>query len=240
MKIKYVSEDTINEIKSNCSTIYKRVLADGETLEKALKNNDVIRESALEIGEFKLDVNQPKGKETFTDAENIKRVYNNMKELSDSQASDERIWIAYTLSEFIDYMKYRWPAKDVTDMKNRYFFNYSPQRSLFRNGISRLWWIGRMTYDERRSDPYELTNFLCKDQDYIESICGRNIFNNREIGHATIKALFDAENDGVKIDRSMVRNVGKYVNLLAGTYILDALDADLIYKKVRNIISFRE
>ena len=45
---------------------------------------------------------------TSTDVENIRRVYNHMKGLSESQASDERIWVAFTLSEGLDYMKYRW------------------------------------------------------------------------------------------------------------------------------------
>lgn len=123
-------------------------------------------------------MSQPDGKESLTDVENIQRVYNHMKFLSDSQASDERIWAAYTFSEFLDYMRYRWKASSISDLENRYLFGYSVQRSLFRNGVSRLWWIGRFTYDETRLDPYELTRFLCKDQDYIENICGRNIFNN--------------------------------------------------------------
>ena len=55
--------------------------------------------------------------------------------------------------------------------------------------MARLWWIGRLTYDSSRSDPYELTRFLCQDQDYIESICGRNVFNNPIVGNATIAAL---------------------------------------------------
>jgi len=185
-----------------------------------------------------MDMSQPKGKENLTDQENIQRVYNHMRFLSDSQASDERICAAYTFSEFIEYMRYRCTSTDVNDMKNHYLFNYSNQRSLFRNGISRLWWIGRITYDDSRMDPYELTKFLCRDQDFIESICGRNVFNNFNISNPTIKALFDADKSGVKVDRSLVRNISKYVNLLAGTYILDALEEEEIYQKVKKKIGF--
>jgi len=166
--------------------------------------------------------------------ENIQRVYNHMKFLSDSQASDERIWAAYTFSEFLDYMRYRWKASSISDLENRYLFGYSVQRSLFRNGVSRLWWIGRFTYDETRLDPYELTRFLCKDQDYIENICGRNIFNNPNVGFATISALYDAEKAGVVVNRELVREVSRYVNLLAGTYLLDTLSEEEIYQKIQN------
>lgn len=234
MKIKYIGEDDLLAIKSNTQTIYKELIVDGsKSLEEILCNEIIIRESPYEIQEFVLDISQPKGKETLTDSENIQRVYNHMKCLTDSQASDERIWVAYTFSQFLDYMKYRWPGKNVNDMENHYLFNYSNQRSLFRNGIARLWWIGRITYDESRVDPYELTKFLCKDQDYIETICGRNIFNNPKVGYATIKAIFDAEQRGIKVDRYVFRNIGKYVNLLAGTYIVDAMDQNEIYERVK-------
>lgn len=239
MKIKYITEDDLNAIKSNTTRIFKEVVSGKEkTIKEVLGKDFLIKDSSFEIGEFVLDMSQPKGSENLTDQENIQRVYNHMKYLSDSQASDERIWVAYTFSEFIEYMRYRWSATDVNDMENHYLFNYSNQRSLFRNGISRLWWIGRITYDDSRIDPYELTKFLCKDQDYIESICGRNIFNNPNIAYSTIKALFDGEKSGIKVDRYMVRNISKYVNLLAGTYILDAMEKDEIYKKVKKKIGF--
>ena len=56
-------------------------------------------------------------------------------------------------------MKYRWDCKNGSEMLNRYFFNYSSNRSLFRNGISRLWWIGRVTYDEKRTDIVQTIEF---------------------------------------------------------------------------------
>ena len=153
MKIKYVIEDDLLAIKSNTETIYQKLLIDGDkSIEEIMSNEALIRENPYEIEEIEFDMSQPKGKETLTDAENIQRVYNHMKSLSDSQASDERIWVAYTFSVFLDYMKYRWSSSTVIDMENHYLFNYSSQRSLFRNGISRLWWIGRITYDETRVD----------------------------------------------------------------------------------------
>ena len=235
MRIKYLTEDDLNAVKSNLSGVLYDVIAeDGKSLNDFFGRDNLIKETQFEINDFKLDMSQPDGKESLTDVENIQRVYNHMKFLSDSQASDERIWAAYTFSEFLDYMKYRWAASSVSDLENRYLFGYSVQRSLFRNGVSRLWWIGRFTYDETRLDPYELTRFLCKDQDYIENICGRNIFNNPNVGFATISALYDAEKAGVVVNRELVREVSRYVNLLAGTYLLDTLSKEEIYQKIQN------
>lgn len=235
MRIKYLTEDDLNAVKSNLSGVLCDVIAeDGKSLNDFFGRDNLIKETQFEINDFKLDMSQPDGKESLTDVENIQRVYNHMKFLSDSQASDERIWAAYTFSEFLDYMRYRWKASSISDLENRYLFGYSVQRSLFRNGVSRLWWIGRFTYDETRLDPYELTRFLCKDQDYIENICGRNIFNNPNVGFATISALYDAEKAGVVVNRELVREVSKYVNLLAGTYLLDTLSKEEIYQKIQN------
>lgn len=235
MRIKYLTEDDLNAVKSNLSGVLYDVIAeDGKSLNDFFGRDNLIKETQFEINDFKLDMSQPDGKESLTDVENIQRVYNHMKFLSDSQASDERVWAAYTFSEFLDYMRYRWKASSISDLENRYLFGYSVQRSLFRNGVSRLWWIGRFTYDETRLDPYELTRFLCKDQDYIENICGRNIFNNPNVGFATISALYDAEKAGVVVNRELVREVSRYVNLLAGTYLLDTLSKEEIYQKIQN------
>ena len=111
MRIKYLTEDDLNAVKSNLSAVLRDVIAeDGKSLNEFFGRDNLIKETQFEINNFKLDMSQPNGKESLTDVENIQRVYNHMKFLSDSQASDERIWAAYTFSEFLDYMRYRWKA----------------------------------------------------------------------------------------------------------------------------------
>lgn len=241
-KIKFLTEDSIEMLRKNSESLYKEVVVSGEkTIEEFLGEVGQIKETAFDIDDFCLEMGQPVGKEPLTDAENAQRVYGHMKALSDSQASDERIWIAYTLSEQLEYMKYRWKTASSQDMLNRYFFNYSRNRSLFRNGIARLWWIGRVTYDEKREDPFELTKFLCNHQDFIETICGRSTFNNPTVQKATLNALYDVLKDRKSDNREIIREVAKYVNLLAGTFVLDMLSYEEIYNKVyKKLIEFIE
>lgn len=234
-KIKFLTEDSIEMLRKNYNLLYKDViLSENKSLRDFMGETGAILETPFEISDFVLEMGQPSGKEALTDAENAQRVYSHMKALSDSQASDERIWVAYTLEEQIEYMKYRWKINSASDMLNRYFFNYSKNRSLFRNGMSRLWWIGRVTYDEKRSDPFELTKFLCNHQDFIETICGRSIFNNNTVRKATLNAIYDVLQKNKCDNRVIIREIAKYVNLLAGTYILDMLDYSEIYFKVYN------
>lgn len=238
MKIKYLNEKGLMMIRSNTEYIAKEIIRDRtKKITDIFQDDDIIAESPYDLPDFKLDMSQEKGKEALTDLENIKRVYNNMRGISDSLASDERLWTAYTLVDRYDYMKYRWKISSENDLKNRYLFGYSAHRSLFRNGMSRLWWIGRVTFDESRDDPYELTEFLItRDQDYAENICGRNVFNNPKVTKATIAALLDVEKKGFIIDRFLVREVAKYMNLLAGTYLLDFMEYDDLYNKAKEKI----
>lgn len=238
MNIKYITEEGILTLRNHSRMIFEDVVqGNDKSILELLKDDNLIKETPYEINDFTLVTSQPKGKEALTDGENIQRVYNNMKHLSDSQASDERIWVAYTLHEQLSYMKYRWKSTNEEGMLNRYFFNYHIQRSLFRNGMARLWWIGRMTYDKTAEDPYELTKFICKDQDFMENIFGRNIFNNPTIQRATLRAIYDADKQGIKIDRKSIRGISKYLNLLGGTYLVDMFNYDEIHEKVTYWIS---
>lgn len=241
MKIKFITEEGLLAAKSNYSTIYKELIKKKSSdLPTLLNDSSIIRESSIEIEEFSFDMSQDKP--VSTDVENIKRVYNHMKGLSESQASDERIWVAFTLSQGLDYMRYRWMPENENDKFDRFFFKnaktgYS-KRPLFRNGVARLWWIGYHTYDARRTNPYELTEFVCRDQDYINNLLDIGFASNATITKAVIGALFDAEKSGVTINRELVRNIRQYVNLLGGIYILDVLTYDEIYSKIKEKIGF--
>ena len=53
-----------------------------------------------------------------------------------------------------------------------------------------------------------------------------------------MEALYDAEKEEMNITSELVREIGKYVNLLAGTYLLDSLEREEIYSKVKSRISY--
>jgi len=228
--IKFITEDMLLTIKSNRKLLFENVVqSKKQTLAEAFHNDKIVKDTNI-VGEtFQLDMSSDKPE--LTDLENVKRVYNNMRSMSVSQASDERIWVAYTLSEFLDYMRYRWMPDDEVAMMNRYFFSYSPKRSLFRNGISRLWWIGYLTYDENRQNKYELTEYVCKKQDNINILLDINFANNPSIVQNTIQALIDAEKEGLEINRDTVRKLSEYINTLGGVYLVDAFSAPIIYEK---------
>lgn len=235
MKIKYIKEDHLITIKENLEAIYDFIYVKNQSIDELL-GDKVLQDSPYEIDDFSFympEVNSNREKAS-TDFENVKKLYGNLKALSESQATDERLWAAFVLSDGLDYMKYRWTPQSAKDLKNRYFFFDGSKKSLFRNGIARLWWIGRMTYDSKLEDPYLLTRFLCTHQDYIESFFGRNIFANTKVLHATLKALMKVEKDGYDVNAQVVRDLAKYLIVEGAVSILDIFSENELFDKVYN------
>lgn len=231
MILNYISQENLYTLKSNTQTLTQNLVFDNELkLIQITDEENIFLKSRIEIKDFELCMEEEKAQDS--DLENIKIIYSKTKFLSESQASDERLWVGLAFSQFFNYMVYRWPVAVSKDMDNHYFFAYSKQRSLIRHGLARLWWIGRMTYDDTRVNPYELTEFICKDNDYIESILGRNFSNNFIIVKAMLGAVIDKEKEGIKIDRFIIRELSKYINLLGSVYIIDSWNYDEIFNKI--------
>lgn len=234
MKLQLISQDSIDIIKSNLEIWKTRFDADDATwLEEKLEGMLFLPTSYEDIPDFELVMD---GENPFaTEAKNVEIVYSNLQFLTDSQASDERLWAGLGLSYFWKYIKYRWAIdgrSSVDTLRNHFFFGMGPRVSLTRQGMARLWWIGRLTYDGQRSDPFELTKLVCEQASFIPDILERNTSNNPRIVHAFLDALLALQVEGITITAELVRELSKYLNVLGGTYLLDCLSPEKIMLKV--------
>lgn len=233
MKIEFLEDDSLLSLKSNLSQLVSNFSApDNSWIEKHLGRSPFL-DSKFTVEDFQLDMSQDKP--WLTEFENVQRVYNRLNFLSASQASDERLWAGLCLGKFWNYTQYRWDIIkkcNYSNIEQHFFFGFGARRSLTRNALSRLWWIGRLTYDDSRSNPYELTQFVCENSDYISHILERNTSNNPMIVKAFVSALIEAKKEGLKINTDTVADLSKYLNLLGGIYILDCLPYQQIYDKI--------
>lgn len=234
MKLQLISQDSIDIIKSNLEIWKTRFDADDATwLEEKLEGMLFLPTSYEDIPDFELVMD---GENPFaTEAKNVEIVYSNLQFLTDSQASDERLWVGLGLSYFWKYIKYRWAIdgrSSVDTLRNHFFFGMGPRVSLTRQGVARLWWIGRLTYAGQRSDPFELTKLVCEQASFIPDILERNTSNNPRIVHAFLDALLALRVEGITITAELVRELSKYLNVLGGTYLLDCLSPEKIMLKV--------
>lgn len=234
MKLQFVSYDNIDVIKSNLKEWVENFKLDSSDWLQGELGSTLFSDTKFgDIPDFSLDMSADKP--FLTEAENAKRVYGNLRFLSDSQASDERLWAGLCLGPFWNYVKYRWEIDKkctVANVQQHFLFGFGARRSLTRNALSRLWWIGRLTYDEHRSDCWELTKFVCESSDYIMHILERNTSNNPAIIRPFLSAIIEAKTQGLPMDTNTVGELAKYLNLLGGIYILDCLPEQRIYDKI--------
>ena len=146
------------------------------------------------------------------DFENMKIIYENLKDLTDSQASDERIW---------------------PGLAHHYFWNST--KAPFLNGLSRLWWYARYTYNENLEDPYELTKYICENDinGKIFPLVSCSFVTNREVFQNIIKSVKNYEQEkGISLTRNQFNEIKKYLNRLSGKIVIDLLDENELCEKI--------
>lgn len=166
----------------------------------------------------------------LTEAENAIRVYSNLKFLTDSQASDERLWAGLCLGPFWTYVQYRWGIDQkctVSAVKNHYrtegWTSFSCQmRCRLKKRV-----IGGYSPIK---NPWELTKFICESSDYIMHALERNTSNDKTLFNIPfLSAIID-----VKIRRKMhfSDQLWFFTITNARIYILDCLPEERIYEKI--------
>lgn len=242
MKVHFLTENALEALRVNLKENLRHY---------ADKNNDWIYsyfgdessfiEYKQEFPEFKLtvDAEEDMGK---NDVKNTITLYSAMKNLTDTQATDERLWSGMCHCDFWDFLQMRWQVKDYHDLsdskiRTRFFFAQNKKRSLITNSLSKLWWCGRLTYDEKRKDPFELTKYLI--YDYATKmliIFSNNYISNHDITIGLFSALKYLEEIGYQIKEKKPRDVyyeaTKYLNVLGGTYVLDYFTSEELEEKI--------
>jgi len=235
--IQIISNEDLYYLKSNLASHKDYYREDNnEWLNEVFEKSPFIPTKYNGIKDVKLKVSEEKPHST--DGENAVIVYDALNFLSDSTASDERLWSALALGPFWEYTKARWKKslESTSGVKQHFYYGYGNRRSLTRNAISRLWWIARLTYDKNRSNPYELTELVCSASDFILHAIERNTSNSKEILIPFLDAIKDAREIGMRVNTDDVGELSKYLNLLGGVYLLDCLSREFIYNKIFNKI----
>lgn len=241
MKVPYITLDDLSTLRASIPAHLSHYTeANSDWIETEL-GHKVLLDSKYECPDIVLNMDAD---EPFdTEFENVKMVYETLKFLSDSEASNERLWAGLALGPFWRYVQYRWKLqKDCTEnnIKQHFYYGFGSRRSLIRNGAARLWWIGRLTYDDTKpSDPYELTRFVCEKSNYVMSILERNFSNNKAIVRPCVRAFLDARKEGYDIKVDEVKTLTKYISVLGGVYVLDCLPEQLIHDKLMDEIRRR-
>jgi hypothetical protein len=173
--------------------------------------------------------------EDHKDLENAVRLHKALPEFTRLNARDPRLWTRLTHVELWPYMRKRWPIekylKDGAGVAQgrvleRYFIAQSQSRALMRNGAARLWWGAHLTYDGKRSNPYELTGVLFSTLDIAQQILERGLGRAPAVLHGFLEFLLKHNSElltGGDANRARIRKLAKFLNMHGGVCILDCL-----------------
>ena len=126
MKIYFMKEEALYYFKTNVE-IFKHEYLNKDNnwiIEKykSFKGESPFSEFKLEVPDFTLETNEEKPE--YTDFNNVKKLYDALKDLSNIQATDERLWAGLAHYNFWNYMLYRGKFTNDID-KIKFFLTFS-------------------------------------------------------------------------------------------------------------------
>jgi len=243
MKIRFLKNDSLYILKDNIKNNVENYSSINALWIKDITNdNNNFIEFKTEVPSFELITSDNPEKD---DLENIKILYTNLSKLTDSQASDERLWSGLCHDLFWNYMQKRWPLDKASDkvkyIKKNYFFAHGEKRSLMTNGLARLWWLGRLTYDETNEEnPFELTEYLSKDFNGKGfPLFGSNFSNNRKLLRSLLYTIKSYEiTNNVNLSRTQFIEMIKSMNMWSGKLLIDSLEEVVLVEKINKRLNY--
>lgn len=243
MKILFMKQDAMNKLKENMQTLYINYYRE--------KTNEWIY-SIFEYDPFDVLFEIPDfdqypilNKKGVTELENCKIMYDKLKNITESQASDERLWAGLCNGTFYNYVRNRWDYDkiDLMDAKSdsdkilsRFFF----KNGKYRNTLSKCWWVGHNTYLPNNINHFQLLDFLGAD-DFSTKIndmfYNYSFASNNTIVTGIINGWYKATKDEKLTVREYFRPMMQYFNALGGGVLLDIYSESEVEKIVTDYIS---
>lgn len=195
-----------------------------------------IRESNLTAPDLNHQLAIDENRPSSTDVVNALVVYRALSELTPHQGSIERMWVYLCHSDCPRYVATRWlnrrPENEedaVREVRNHFFA--TGNRALIRdNGISRLWWLGKIAHDVDPENPREFLTILLHRQDVRSALIERpSVSTNRRVLRGIYEVMREHwSNGGALFARETFRSWMIALNRRGGVVLLDALpDQDL-------------
>lgn len=186
--------------------------------------------------------------------ENCKIIYSHLKNISASQASDERLWAGLCNGVFYQYVRKRWKygstqlkkvETDSSAILSRFFFSGGTRAGLYRNTLSKCWWVGYLTYNNAAYNKWELldalgpNDFATKVSDIFYS---NNFSANSDILEGICNSIKFFEERDIKLSvAEHIRPTLQYLNAIGGATLLDMYSSDeiksIVIENIRRIQS---
>jgi len=230
VKLRLLNDGALRTLKRN---IHNNVLdyqgGDTSWLEILLADKHNTFESKINAADVELLIPDCEDRKKY-DGINAARLHSAFPDINAAISTDERLWATLCHGQFYSFMKARWPAialqKGQTPegiIEQRYFFyRPDPRKSQERNGLARLWISAAMTYDPNRNNPYELTEVMLQNTNFVFHLFGRKFSSNKDILQGTLEAILSLQKEfGRPVNRTPLKEYGRRLNLIGGVALLD-------------------
>ena len=243
MKLYIMKREALETLKANLSVVYGKYY----TEKTNLWIKDICGEEPFvefkDVTEFSLanlDSDLTPGE---IDLYNCKIIYEKLQFLSESQASDERLWAGLSNATFYEYMRQRWgygygkkpksAEKEVGAILTRFFYKSSGRSGFYRNTLAKCWWVGHSTYDvsnmENHFESLDVIGSNDLNSKINEFFYNFTFSSNSDIMAAIIDALRKLKEEGRRIlVREHIRPAMSYLNAVGGSIVLDCLEKEEI------------
>ena len=234
MKIKFLTEEGIDVMKSTLISIHRKHLLDAtpDYFVDYFHSQGWLKESKYEVPDIDIcedsDFN-------ISDPKNIKAVYESLKSLPPAVAADGRVWAGLSFTDMWHFVQYR-RKRELAEGKefdklSSFFFMRGGRRSCFIHCISRLWWVAYLLYDSSRADPYELCNYFASRAfaSRIMLFSSVNLVSNPEVAKGIVECHYNRFKEGKDDGRYPYTEANKYLNCLGGISLIDSMHRQEVY-----------
>lgn len=243
MYIKYCTDEFLEEFKANFEAYIPMYI--NNDIEKI---SEVFNSQNIKEGNFQFEYKEIKTSKTSSNPErdNIRNVYETLKDLTPVQASQEKLWVpmynTYYIHHLFDYININKDKKNFeSGLKGSVIFTQGNNRSLIVQNLSRMWWLGYYLYDEdNKKNPYELLDFYTDSGDIVGKstvFFGSNLTSNKNLRHGILDGIKElVELNIIKNERKYYTNINKYFNIVGGIKILDFMSREKIKNETMEYI----
>ena len=248
MKLYIRKRDALETLKANLPAVYGKYYT--ESSNKWIY--DICGDDPFiefkDVAEFKLASLNADLTPGEIDLNNCKILYEKLMFLSESQASDERLWAGLTHTTFYEYMRQRWgyghgkrpksAEKEVGAIQTRFFYKNSSRSGFYRNTLSKCWWVGHNTFnpnnDKNHFESLDIIGSNDLNSKINEFFYNFTFSSNPEVMSAIIEALRVFKEEGKVLSvRNQIRPAMSYLNAVGGSVVIDCLSKE----EITNIFS---
>lgn len=222
MRLFYFAEEAYNDLYDHMESNKERYSDTAPWINSYFEGKQYALETGIEYPDFELVYTGDKAKDDF---ENTVLVYSSLGNiLTPHQACNKYMWSLLSHEKYWAYVTKRWPVEGGAAIKTRYLCGDS-RNALSLNALSRLWWYGRLTYDEDNPlDPYHHTKLMISDADLCQNLIQHKYSMEKNIILGILDAIDEHLGNNGKWNKDIQRELVKYINRYGAVASLDIFD----------------